>query len=105
MSTTSTAQLERRAAVIKALAHPSRLRIAEELVKGERCVCDLKELVGADMSTVSKHLTLMRETGILSCEKRGLNIYYSLCCDCLGDFLRCVDRLTPKPKKNSKPCC
>jgi ArsR family transcriptional regulator len=72
-------------------------------MKGEMCVCDLKDLVGADMSTVSKHLTLMREAGVLNCEKRGLNIYYSLACDCLGDFLRCVDRLACGGKKTT--CC
>jgi ArsR family transcriptional regulator len=94
----------KRSAVIKALAHPSRLLIAEALMAGELCVCDLKDLVGADMSTVSKHLTLMREAGVLVCEKRGLNIYYRLACDCLGDFLRCVDQLAPK-KAKTKSCC
>ena len=95
---------ERRAAVIKALGHPSRLLIAEALMKGEMCVCDLKDLVGADMSTVSKHLTLMREAGVLNCEKRGLNIYYRLACDCFSDFLRCVDQIAPK-KAKTKSCC
>ena len=103
MPKVSTKNSERRAAVIKALAHPSRMLIAEELMKGERCVCDLKDLVGADMSTVSKHLTLMREAGVLNCEKRGLNIYYSLACECLGDFLRCVDKLACGGKKTT--CC
>jgi ArsR family transcriptional regulator len=96
-------KLEDRAALIKALGHPSRLLIAEALMKGEMCVCDLKDLVGADTSTVSKHLTLMREVGVLNCEKRGLNIYYSLACNCLGDFLRCVDRLACGGKKTK--CC
>lgn len=91
--------------MIKALAHPSRLRIAEALMEGERCVCELRELVDADMSTVSKHLSLMREAGLLVCEKRGLNIWYSLACDCLGDFLRCVDRLTPAKKTKPQSCC
>lgn len=95
----------KRAVVIKALAHPSRLLIAEALMEGEMCVCDLRELVGADMSTVSRHLSLMREAGVLSCEKRGLNIYYRLVCDCLGDFLRCVDQITPGKKCASKSCC
>ncbi len=95
----------KRAVVIKALAHPSRLLIAEALMEGEMCVCDLRELVGADMSTVSKHLSLMREAGVLSCEKRGLNIYYRLACDCLGDFLRCVDQIAPGKKCVSKSCC
>jgi DNA-binding transcriptional ArsR family regulator len=102
----SKATVNKRAAVIKALAHPSRLLIAESLMAGELCVCDLKDLVGADMSTVSKHLTLMREAGVLACEKRGLNIYYRLVCDCLGDFLRCVDQLARKtPKTKTKSCC
>lgn len=105
MPSTAKTASERRAAVIKALAHPSRLRIAEELMKGERCVCELKELVGADLSTVSKHLTLMRGAGVLTCEKRGLNIWYSLACDCLGDFLRCVDRLAPGKSCKTKSCC
>lgn len=104
MPARKTATTAKRAAIIKALAHPSRLLIAESLMDGELCVCDLKDLVGADMSTVSKHLTLMREAGLLACEKRGLNIYYRLVCDCLGDFLRCVDQLSRKSPK-TKSCC
>lgn len=80
-----------RAAVIKALAHPSRVLLAESLMQGARCVCELQEIVGADMSTVSKHLSLMREAGVIQSERRGLNIYYSLACPCLADFFRCVD--------------
>ena len=64
----------------------------------------LKDLVGADMSTVSKHLSMMRQAGVLVSDKRGLNIYYRLACDCLGDFLRCLDQLAPK-KATTKPCC
>lgn len=90
-----------RIAALKALAHPSRLLIAETLMSGERCVCDLQALVGADMSTVSKHLSLMRAAGVLACERRGLNIYYRLTCDCLADFLSCLDNLSP----NTDSCC
>ncbi len=99
---------KKRAAVIKALAHPSRLLIAEALMEGEMCVCDLKDLVGADMSTVSKHLGLMRDAGVLVSDKRGLNIYYRLACDCLGDFLQCLDKLTPgkaAPTTKNASCC
>jgi len=90
---------ERRVAVIKALAHPSRLVIAEALQSGELCVCDLRDLVGSDISTVSKHLTVMREAGLLEMEKRGLNVYYRLRCPCLRNFLECVDSLAPSKKK------
>ena len=86
---------KRRSAVIKALAHPSRLAIAEALQEGEHCVRDLTKLVGADMSTVSKHLTIMRDVGLLETEKRGLNVFYKLRCPCLISFFECVDSLVP----------
>ena len=64
-----------RANVIKALAHSSRVLIASALIDGERCVCELTELVGADISTVSKHLSVMKNAGLVEIEKRGLNVY------------------------------
>ncbi|MDP0490980.1 MAG: metalloregulator ArsR/SmtB family transcription factor [Verrucomicrobiota bacterium JB023] len=76
--------------IIKALAHPARLEIAQALSKGERCVSDLVELVGSDMSTVSKHLRLMREAGWIDCEKKGQQVFYHLGCDCLPTFLDCI---------------
>ena len=85
-----------RAAVVKALAHPSRLIIAEALTDGERCVCELTDLIGADMSTISKHLALMKAVGLIEADKRGLNVYYRLSCPCFADFLRCVDLITRK---------
>ncbi|MCH7227927.1 ArsR/SmtB family transcription factor [Haloferula sp. A504] len=84
---------DRRVAVIKALAHPARLRIAEALASGERCVTELQALVGGDLSTVSKHLTLMREAGWVACEKHGQHVHYRLACDCLATFLHCIDSL------------
>jgi ArsR family transcriptional regulator len=91
-----------RAGVIKALAHPSRVMIAEALTDGERCVCELTELVGADMSTVSKHLSVMKTAGLLEVEKRGLNQYYRLRCPCLTDFFRCVDLLARTKPASSR---
>ena len=82
-----------RAQVVKALAHPSRILIAEALIDGEQCVCELTELVGADMSTVSKHLSIMKAVGLVEVEKRGLNVFYRLRCNCLEDFFRCVDSI------------
>ncbi|MGB7791979.1 MAG: metalloregulator ArsR/SmtB family transcription factor [Terrimicrobiaceae bacterium] len=87
------ARSELRAQVVKALAHPSRIVIAEALIDGEQCVCELTALVGADMSTVSKHLSIMKAAGLVEVEKRGLNVFYRLRCNCLGDFFRCVDSI------------
>ena len=103
MSPEIKARSERRAAVIKALAHPSRLAIADALQQGEQCVCDLRDLVGADLSTVSKHLTVMREAGLLEMEKRGLYVYYRLRCPCLLSFFECVDSLVPQGGRVASP--
>jgi ArsR family transcriptional regulator len=82
---------EARARVIKAMAHPTRLFIVEELSKGERCVCDLTEMVGADVSTVSKHLSLLRNAGIVEDDKRGTQVFYSLKVPCVLNFFTCVE--------------
>lgn len=84
-------KLERRANVLKALAHPSRLLMVEELAKGERCVCELQDLVGADMSTVSKHLAVLKKAGLVECDKRGLQVFYTLLSPCVLNFFTCVE--------------
>lgn len=84
---------ERRAAVIKALAHPSRILLAEAMLDGDRCVSELRDLAGTDISTISKHLTVMKSAGLVVSEKRGLHQFYRLRCPCLTDFFRCVDLL------------
>jgi DNA-binding transcriptional ArsR family regulator len=83
--------LEDRADVFKALGHPSRLAIVDALAIGERCVCELNETIDADMSTVSRHLAVLRNVGILSSEKRGNQVFYRLECPCITSFYGCVE--------------
>ncbi len=83
--------LELRAKIFKALGHPSRLKMVESLFAGERCVCELQAIVGSDISTVSKHLNILKEAGILQDERRGTSIYYSLRMKCVANFLSCVE--------------
>lgn len=82
---------EERAKIIKALAHPSRLIIVDALVGGEKCVCELRELVGSDMSTVSKHLSVMKEAGIVDDRKVGQQVFYSIRCPCIVNFFGCIE--------------
>jgi DNA-binding transcriptional ArsR family regulator len=84
-------RLGAQALVMKALAHPTRLFLVELLADGERCVCDLTEEVGADVSTVSRHLAQLRNAGVVRDEKRGLKVFYRLNCPCALDFFTCVD--------------
>jgi len=83
--------LNARAKVLKALAHPTRLFIVEELAKAERCVCDLTTLIGADVSTVSKHLAVLRQAGIVIDDKRGNQVFYQLRVPCILNFFGCVE--------------
>ncbi len=83
--------MEARAKVMKALAHPSRLFIVDELSRGERCVCELTEMIGADMSTVSKHLSLLKKTGVVLDERRGQQVFYRLRVPCILNFFGCIE--------------
>jgi ArsR family transcriptional regulator len=93
MDSATRERCEARARILKALAHPTRLFIAEELGRGARCVCELQEMIGADLSTVSKHLAQLRGAGIVNDEKRGAQVFYSLRATCVPDFLGCVERI------------
>ncbi len=90
---------EERSAVLKALAHPSRLMIVDELSRGERCVRDLTELVGHDISTVSKHLNLLKKSGIVTDDKRGKQVYYRLKVPCILNFFHCIESVINENRK------
>ena len=85
------ARYEARARIVKALAHPTRLFIVDELAKGERCVNELTGMVGADTSTVSKHLSVLKNVGVIADEKRGLQVFYRLRTPCIMSFFGCVE--------------
>lgn len=82
---------EARARVVKAMAHPTRLFIIDQLAKGERCVCELTEMIGADVSTVSKHLSVLRNAGVVQDDKRGAQVFYALKVPCVTNFFGCVE--------------
>jgi len=82
---------EARAGIIKAMAHPTRLYIVDMLSKKSCCVAELTEEIGSDMSTVSKHLSVLKGVGIITDEKKGVQIYYHLRTPCVMSFFGCVE--------------
>ncbi|NDG70665.1 MAG: ArsR family transcriptional regulator [Proteobacteria bacterium] len=80
-----------RSVIVKAMAHPTRLLVMDVLTQGEKCVNELTNLAGCDVTTLSKHLALMRRAGLLQCEKRGVNVFYQIACPCFLEFFRCID--------------
>lgn len=82
---------EAKAAVLKALAHPTRLWMVEQLESGEKCVCEFADAIDADFSTVSKHLNVLKQAGIVQDEKRGKQVFYTLKVPCVLNFMHCVE--------------
>jgi len=87
------ARYEAQAEIIKALAHPTRLYLVDELSHGEKCVHDLADKVGMDMSTISKHLSILKGAGIVADDKRGLNVFYRIRATCILKCFGCVGEL------------
>ena len=81
------------AEVFKALGHPIRLWIVKQLADGEEhCVCEFVDAVGVKFATVSQHLAVLKNAGIISDDKRGKQVYYRLLCPCLLSALECMSR-------------
>jgi len=80
-----------RAKILKALAHPSRIFIVEKLYKKSYCVCELSKMIGIDASTTSKHLSILKNAGIVDYKKQGTTVYYSLFCECIMQFIGCIE--------------
>ncbi len=91
---------EAKAIVFKALAHPTRLWIVEQLEAGERCVCTFAEHIDADFSTVSQHLSVLKNAGIVESEKRGKKVFYQLKVSCIPTFMHCVETVIAEQKKS-----
>ncbi len=78
------------AAKFKALGHPVRLWIAQQLLDGEHCVREFVELTDLDFSTISQHIAALKQADVIADEKRGTYVFYRLKCECVRRFLECV---------------
>jgi ArsR family transcriptional regulator len=81
------------AKMLKALANESRLMIVDRLSRGECSVGDLRDIVGGDLSTVSKHLALLRAHGIVEDRREGTTVYYRLLTPCVCNFFTCATQV------------
>lgn len=80
-----------RAELFKAMGHPTRAYMVAVLAETELSVGELAERIGNDISTVSKHLSVLRKAGLLSVRKDGARSLYSLSCSCIMEFVHCID--------------
>jgi len=79
-----------KAKVFKALGHPVRMLIVEALCEKKHCVQELVALSGFGFPSISKHLSLLKEAGIIVAERRGQQIFYSVRLPCVGKAMECA---------------
>jgi len=92
--------------VFNALASEARLQIVRELsASKEKCVCELVDSCGLGWSTVSHHLSILRQSGIVADEKRGQQVFYRLTMPCVTQFIRCLEEPLHNPELNVAVCC
>ena len=85
-----------KADIFKALAHPTRLFIIHAVKDKKMSVKELTEIVGIDISTMSKHLDILKRNKIIEGEKVKNFIYYRLAIPCVLEFMNCAVKVINK---------
>ena len=80
-----------RAHMFKALAHPVRIYFLEKLKEKPWCVCKLAEEAGIPKSAASKHLSQLKEAGLVDDKKSGTQVEYRLTAPCVLDMAACAE--------------
>ncbi len=89
---------------MRALAHPVRLMIIDTLRDGERSFSALFVLFKFDKSTVSKHLLVLKDAGIVSSRKSGIDVIYRLEVPCAAEFFGCINAVIENNVARQKAC-
>lgn len=95
VATATDKDLERAAALFRALADPTRLGIIERLRGGEQCVCDLTDMLDTGQSRLSFHLKTLKDAGLLRDRRQGRWIYYALDRDAIAEIEAAVAAIKP----------
>src|SRR6056297_306874 len=85
---------EAREKIMKSLANKYRLKIVDTLGENDKmCVSDLEETLNLNQSSVSKHLSILKDAGVVKSKKEGLKVYYTLKTPCIINYFTCVDNV------------
>lgn len=82
--------------IFKALGDSTRLEIVRMLTDGERCACKILERFEITQPTLSHHMKILSECGLVKVRKEGKWSYYSLCCEVWKEFRRFVSEIECK---------
>jgi ArsR family transcriptional regulator, arsenate/arsenite/antimonite-responsive transcriptional repressor len=104
--TTTALDISRAATLFHALSDEARVEIVATLLGGERCVCDLMEVVGAAQSRLSYHLKVLRDAGLVSDRREGRWSYYTLEREAIVEAEALLASLRPRASRaNRSGCC
>ncbi len=95
-------QYDARACVMKALAHPDRLKIIDVLSRKERCLCELEPLFRTDKSTLSRHISALRNAGIVRERREGVRVYLTLATPCILNIFDCTMKVIQADTKRKQ---
>lgn len=93
---------EKSVKIFKALGHPIRYKIVKFLYDGPKCVCKLNEDIEFSQANLSQHLKILKEAGIVSSEKVGMNVHYKISNEEIKNIIDSVDKLVKSYSENSK---
>jgi len=74
--------------IFNALGDEVRLNIVFFLKNGEKCACEIPSAVGRAQPTVSQHLKILKEAGVLKARRQGKMIMYSVCCPQVAEIIK-----------------
>lgn len=105
MSTNNSREsLRKDAAIFKALGHPIRLWMVKQLLTPDKefCVADFVEALDSKYATISQHLKILRNAGIIIDDKRGKTVFYKFTSTKMEVYIRCVLKVALVPPQASK---
>jgi DNA-binding transcriptional ArsR family regulator len=83
-------EVEERARLMNALAHPVRVRIVARLLSNQHCVGGIVECLGLPQPLVSRHLAVLRDVGVVAVERKGRKREYRVVHPCVASLLHCM---------------
>lgn len=85
---------DKKAEIFKALANPVRLDVIDQLISGEKCVCEIQQALNKyEQPHISKSLAKLKSVGLIKDRRDGTNVYYSLSICCMGEFFTCLNKI------------
>jgi ArsR family transcriptional regulator, arsenate/arsenite/antimonite-responsive transcriptional repressor len=108
MATAATTNLTRAAELFHALSDETRLEIVQRLRGGERCVCDLTDLLDAAQSRLSFHLKVLKDAGLVADRREGRWVHYSLNREAFAEVQELLGEMKPSSRRltvRDDGCC